>query len=103
MIKKLFAIALVCAFMFCLASCSEGITEVNVSNNNENFVAEIGFGSLTNIGGGLWYDHTTGVVYWWNGSYSGQGAISPTPYYSSNGLPYRYDSQTNTLEEITPE
>lgn len=27
-------------------------------------------------------------------------AITPSPYYAPNGLPYRYNPETNTFEEI---
>ena len=30
-------------------------------------------------------------------------ATTPSPYYAPNGLPYKYNPSTNTLEEITPE
>lgn len=32
-----------------------------------------------------------------------QAATTPSPYYAPNGLPYKYNPSTNTLEEITPE
>ena len=63
----------------------------------------LGSSALKKIGNGLWYDTTTGVVYWWNGKlvsvYKDLDA-PPTPYYSPNGLLYRYIPETNTLEEI---
>ena len=49
----------------------------------------------------LYYDSTTRIIYFWNGNplyyrYS----ISPSPYYAPNGLPYKYNPETNSLEEI---
>ena len=73
-----------------------GITQT--LNNNA-----LGTLALKKIGNGLWYDTTTGIVYWWNGrliSVYKDIDSPPTPYYSSNGLIYRYIPGTNTLEEI---
>lgn len=38
-----------------------------------------------------------GVIH--NGPYAVRHYL-PTPYYASNGLPYKYNPETNTLEEI---
>lgn len=55
------------------------------------------------IGEGLYYDYTTGIVYWWGGYMTNNYCSStPTPYYSPNGLLYRYIPETNTIEEIVP-
>lgn len=51
----------------------------------------------------LWYDIHTGIVYFWNDTRSANRPDSPTPYYASNGLPYRYDPTTGMLEEILAE
>lgn len=61
----------------------------------------MGKDALVEIGNGLWYDSATGIVYWWNGRLPGYtNDTTPSPYYASNGLPYRYDPETNTFEEI---
>ena len=52
----------------------------------------------------LYYDTNTKIVYiLFNecAGYSGYGYMSP--YYASNGLPYVYNIQTNSLEEIVKE
>ena len=50
----------------------------------------------------MWYDSTTRIVYWWNGRLGAgfYGAVAPSPYYAPNGLPYKYNPETNTFEEI---
>mgnify|MGYP004709218731 CR=1 FL=1 len=59
---------------------------------------------LINIDGCLYYDAKTNIVYIWNG-FSGcfTTATSPSPYYASNGLPYKYDPDTRELKEIKNE
>lgn len=44
------------------------------------------------------YDTSTGIVYIKNYTHSGNYVY--TPYYAPNGLPYRYNSETNMFEEI---
>lgn len=51
---------------------------------------------------GLYYDTITGIVYWWNGCFYSNTSTTPTPYYSPNGLLYRYIPETNTFEEVKP-
>lgn len=57
---------------------------------------------LQKLDGGLYYDQTTGIVYFWNGSFgiARNSATMPTPYYSENGKLYRYDPVSNTMEEV---
>ena len=62
---------------------------------------EHGENNMIELGNDLWYDSVTGIVYWWNGNLSrGESATAPTPYYASNGLPYRYNPEKQTFEEI---
>ena len=79
--------------------CEEEKVVVNVENKedlNSNHIGE-----LIKISDYLYYDSMTRIVYWWNGyvnySYS---SISPSPYYAPNGLPYRYNAESNTFEMI---
>ena len=76
-----------------MISPDDGISQV-INNRT------IGVSALIRLGNGLWYDSTTGVVYWWNGMNTTPAVTTPTPYYSSNGFLYRYIPETNTLEEI---
>ena len=47
----------------------------------------------------LSYDEITRIVYIRNKAY-GVGAFVYTPYYAPNGLPYSYNPETNTFEEV---
>ena len=94
--------------LFSLTGCNKNTTTVtiNMKNNNELYGSTLGTDSLIKIGNGLWYDQTTRIVYWWNGALKEDFASStrwdttPSPYYAPNGLPYRYNPETNTFEEI---
>ena len=59
--------------------------------------------NLINIDGCLYYDTKTNIVYIWNGIFycSTTPTTTPSPYYASNGLPYKYDPDTKQLKEIT--
>lgn len=100
--KKFLSIILVCVITFSMVSCAEEkVIAVNVENidNVQNTV--MGRDALIEIGNYLYYDSTTRIVYWWNGClYYSNHATTPTPYYAPNGLPYRYNPETNTFEEI---
>ena len=57
---------------------------------------------LMNIDGCLYYDTKTNIVYIWNGIFGCPTAgMTPSPYYASNGLPYKYDPDTKQLKEMT--
>ena len=79
--KKLLAIILSCILVTTLVGC--GSDDLS-SDELANFIK---------INHRLLYDSATGIVYLNN--YGGCSA-----YYASNGLPYRYNVETNTLEEI---
>ena len=98
-IKRNILILIAALLLFCTLT---GCGSETVVENTEN-ISDTKFGqsALTKIGNGLYYDSTTRIVYWWNGhmnliDYS----ISPSAYYAPNGLPYKYNPETNTLEEI---
>lgn len=89
--------------VICLTGCSAKETTLNIKHGSSDVsVEKIGAKSLKEIGGGLYYDVTTGIVYWWNGSIDSgaQSATTPSVYYAQNGLPYKYNPTNNTLEEI---
>ena len=99
--KKYIITTLICIIiMFVFVGCA-GTPNVHINNDGKLINTAIGEESLVEIGGGLWYDSSTNVVYWWNGvlMYSDY-ATTPTPYYASNGFPYIYNPETNTLEEV---
>lgn len=88
-----------------LTGCEAESVRVNVGNETSIYGTVFGKDALVGIGGGLWYDSTTRIVYWWNGflNYGSYAATTPSPYYAPNGLPYRYNPETNTFEEICDE
>lgn len=94
---KSIVIILGCIFIFLLTACSKSeVIEINVSDN-ENIYSNH-FGIFIEVGNNLVYDSATRIVYIDNFTYSGHSVY--TPYYSSNGLPFRYNPETNTFEEI---
>lgn len=99
--KRLFTILAACVLTFSLMGCGTTLN-VNVENSSELNNTTLGTNSLISIGNGLYYDSTTRIVYWWNGTMStiANFATTPTAYYAPNGLPYRYNQETNTFEEI---
>lgn len=105
-IKELVKIICVCTLLFSLTGCapSEKLVTVNVDTNNLSVTSNtvLGKEALIKIGDYLWYDQTTRIVYWWGGylTTTGRHSTTPTPYYASNGLPYRYNPETNTFEEV---
>ena len=88
--------SLIIAFSITGCSNNQPIT-VNVENTNTLDNTIFGKSALIEIGNNLWYDSSTKIVYWWNGYISRE---TPTPYYAPNGVPYRYNPETNTFEEI---
>jgi hypothetical protein len=99
--KKILAIVLICAVIVGLTGCA-GDTHISVNAENADRLSGGKFGksALVEIGDGLYYDSTTRIVYWWNCRWNATNAIAPSPYYAPNGLPYRYNPETNTFEEI---
>ncbi len=76
-------------------------TQMNIKTDEESVSKPVGISGLQKLDDGLHYDQTTGIVYWWNGSFGARrSATMPTPYYSENGKLYRYDPVSNTMEEI---
>lgn len=106
--KKLLAICLVCIIVFSLVGCSAEESVIVVDAENKEVLSGTTFGidALIKIGNGLWYDSSTRIVYWWNENLGTDHVdawrcdTTPSPYYAPNGLPYRYNPQTNTFEEI---
>lgn len=100
--KKILSIILVCAIAISMVSCvEEKVIAVNAENQETLQNTVLGVDALVEIGNYLYYDSTTRIVYWWNNSLSySRFATTPSPYYAPNGLPYRYNPETNTFEEI---
>lgn len=90
-------VTMIVAFVLTMQLIGCGAVEpvhVNVENNN---ISTSTFGELVKIGGLLWYDPATRIVYRINDHTYG---VTYVPYYAPNGLPYRYNPETNTFEEI---
>ena len=86
---------------FTLTGCGSETITINVENKNDIHNTTFGKDTLTYIGNQVYYDSATRIVYWWNGRLSVQDwSTTPSPYYAPNGLPYKYNPETNTFEEI---
>lgn len=97
--RKLLFIICVCAIMLSLMACAADDKTIQSNSDNESRYM-LGKSAMIEIGDGLWYDSTTRIVYWWNGCLASgyQSATTPSPYYASNGLPYRFDPENNRFE-----
>ena len=101
--KKFLTIILICVIVLSLVGCGAVDDSVYVNAEIKDNLSSNMFGksALIEIGDNLWYDSTTRIVYWWNGCIIANRATTPSPYYAPNGLPYRYNPETNAFEEIS--
>jgi hypothetical protein len=100
--QKVIKYILLATLIFSLTGCAPTTqVMVNVENSKNISNRVIGLDAMVEIGNSLYYDSATKIVYLWDG-YSGMAncATTPSPYYAPNGLPYKYNSDTNTFEEI---
>ena len=99
-INKIKLLILITVFLLSLSSCgSETVSiNVNVENAEELNNTVLGKDALIEIGNGLLYDSATRIVYLKIDGVDGYSYFSA--YYAPNGLPYRYNPETNTFEEI---
>ena len=99
--KKILVGLIGCMLAFSLVGCGETTTlNVNVENGDKLSSNILGKQSFIEIGSGLFYDSATRVVYIVNGIDNTYESKTYCPYYAPNGLPYRYNPETNTFEEI---
>lgn len=102
--KKLLSIVLCLVIVFSLVGCvaERPVVTVNVENDSSLNSKVFGTDAMIEIGNGLWYDSITRIVYWWIGRMTPgyYSSTTPSPYYAPNGLPYLYNPETNTFEEI---
>lgn len=104
MVKKLLVLLVALLLSCSVVSCGSEVVTVNVENEENIHSNTFGENALVYIGNKLYYDSTTRIVYWWNGWLtSNEWATTPSPYYAPNGLPYKYNPETNTFEEIINE
>lgn len=94
---KIIALILTVFLVFCLTGCGVDTGSKDYSKNTGGRLQSTGMQDL-------YYDTNTKIVYIlfneWTG-YRGYGYMSP--YYAPNGMPYIYNVQTNSLEEIVKE
>ena len=96
--NKIIALILTVFLVFCLAGCS--ITSAGSKNYTPRTNSRLQPTRMQD----LYYDTNTKIVYiLFNecAGYSGYGYMSP--YYAPNGMPYVYDVETNSIEEIVTE
>lgn len=99
--KKVLIAVLGLCLTVSMVGCRDKIINVNIENSSDLSGTIMGENALVEIGSYLYYDSATRIVYWWNGCLSfDRHATTPTPYYAPNGLPYKYNPETNTFEEI---
>lgn len=95
--KKLLICLIGCMVTLSLIGCSsKPPVQVNVSNSES--IHSNQFAQFVDIGEDLIYDSATRIVYVEFYTYGGH--YGRCPYYAPNGLPYRYNPETNTFEEI---
>ncbi|MGN0656676.1 MAG: hypothetical protein ACI4KR_07770 [Ruminiclostridium sp.] len=101
--RRIIAVILSLCLAICICGCSSNNTPININVDNSSDLSGATFGreTLIAIRDFLYYDSTTRIVYWWNGRMGGgYSSTTPSPYFAPNGLPYRYNPETNTFEEI---
>ena len=102
--RNILVALMIAMFLPFVSGCEREVVTVNMgTDGNETVSKEAGTDALICIGGKLYYDPMTTIVYFWNGSSGCDYATMPSPYYAPNGLPYKYDVETNSFEEIKEE
>ena len=94
--KRVIVFFLSLLIVLSMVSCGGETVYINASNSEE-LVSSV-LTDFVRISDKLSYDAATRIVYIRNVTYA--GPIVHTPYFAPNGLPYRYNASTNTLEEI---
>ena len=96
--NKIIALMLTVVLVFCLVGCSR------TGAGSKDYTKRTGGRLQPTMMQDLYYDTNTKIVYiLFNESagYSGYGYMSP--YYAPNGMPYVYNVETNSIEEIVTE
>ena len=97
--NKIITLILTVVLVLCLSGCCSGTFE-----GSKDYTKRTGGKLQPTMMQDLYYDTNTKIVYiLFNecAGYSGYGYMSP--YYAPNGMPYVYNVQTNSLEEIVKE
>lgn len=97
--NKIIALILTVFLVFCLAGCCSA-----TSAGSKDYTIRTNGKLQPTMMQDLYYDTNTKIVYILFNEcegYSGYGYMSP--YYAPNGMPYVYNVQANSLEEIVKE
>lgn len=103
--KKILIALLLTASILTFTGCTDErkSADINIDSSKESGIKLVGLSQFKSINDSyLYYDINTNIVYLWNGivSCGATSSTTPSPYYAPNGLPYKYNPSTNTLEEI---
>ena len=96
--NKIIALILTVFLVFCLAGCRATYT------GSKSYTTNTGGRLQPTMMQDLYYDTNTKIVYiLFNECAGNSGYGYMSPYYAPNGMPYVYNVQTNSLEEIVKE
>ena len=96
--NKIIVLILTVVLVLCLSGCG------GTFEGSKDYTKRTGGRLQPTMMQDLYYDTNTKIVYILfneGARYSGYGYMSP--YYAPNGMPYVYNVQTNSLEEIVKE
>lgn len=96
--NKIIALILTVVLVFCLSGCS------GTFEGSKDYTKRTGGRLQPTMMQDLYYDTNTKIVYILfneGAGFSGYGYMSP--YYAPNGMPYVYNVETNSIEEIVNE
>ena len=96
--KLLILLTATTLFSSILTGCNETPVSVNVENKENLHNTVLGKSAFVYIGDDLCYDSATRIVYMKMYTYMSNCVYNV--YYAPNGLPYKYNPETNTFEEI---
>ena len=95
--KFTITVALLMTTLIFATGCA-GADKYNMKTENGIYGEAFGENAFIKIENNLYYDSTTRIVYMKHESFYGDSYCA---YYAPNGLPFRYNPETNTFEEIT--
>ena len=94
--KTCLILLIVLVTLLCLNGCSPNTRTFSVEKETVTSFTI----NLVPLSDCVYYDQSTLIVYFWNGDIAYKYATIPSPYYAPNGFPYKYNPETNSLEEI---
>ena len=95
---KIIVLILTVFLVFCLAGCRATCT------GSKNYTTRTNGRLQPTMMQDLYYDTNTKIVYILFNEYAGNSGYGyMSPYYAPNGMPYVYNVETNSLEEIVRE